>query len=121
MDPRFALIVGNSEYEDASLARLKTPDADVAALDEVLRSPEIGGFNEVKTLVNQPFAAVYPEIAHFFSGKKRDDMLLLYFSGHGVLDDQGRLFLALRNTRRELLRGTAVPATFISDEMDGSN
>lgn len=121
MSRRFALIIGSSEYEDAGLAQLKAPDADVTALDEVLRSAEIGGFDEVKTLVNEPFAAIYPEIAHFFAAKKRDDLLLLYFSGHGVLDDQGRLFLALKNTRRELLRGTAIPATFVSDEMDGSN
>jgi len=115
MGGRFALIIGSSEFEDAGLAQLKAPDADVAALTE------IGGFDEVKTLVNEPFAAIYPAIAHFFAAKKRDDLLLLYFSGHGVLDDQGRLFLAVKNTRRDLLRGTAVPATFVSDEMDGSN
>jgi len=118
---RIALIIGNSEYDDASLARLKTPDADVGVLAEVLRSPDIGGFDEVITLVNEPFATIYPEIAHFFAGKKRDDLLLLYFSGHGVLDDQGRLFLAVKNTRGSLLRGTAIPATFITEEMDGSN
>ena len=121
MSRRFALIIGSSEFEDASLAKLKAPDADVAALAEVLRSVEIGGFDEVKTLVNEPFAAIYQEIADFFAGKKRDDLLLLYFSGHGVLDDQGRLFLTVKNTRRNLLRGTSIPATFVSDEMDGSN
>jgi hypothetical protein len=121
MSRRFALIIGNSEYEDAGLAQLKTPDADVAALTKVLRSAEIGGFDEVTALINEPFAAIYPAIANFFAAKKRDDLLLMYFSGHGVLDDQGRLFLALKNTRRDLLRGTAIPATFVSDEMDGSN
>src|SRR5205807_2278937 len=42
----------------------------------------------------------------------------LYFSGHGVLDERGRLHLAARDTERELISGTAIPATFVTDEMD---
>ena len=48
-------------------------------------------------------------------------MLLLYFSGHGVLDDRGQLYLAVKDTERGLLRGTAIGATFIADEMDRSH
>ena len=43
MSRKFALIIGNSEYEDTKLARLVTPGADVSALAKVLRAPEIGG------------------------------------------------------------------------------
>ncbi|HET7090473.1 MAG TPA: caspase family protein, partial [Anaerolineae bacterium] len=82
MSRRFALIIGNSEYEDASLSRLMTPDADVDALAEVLQSPDIGGFDEVTALVNQPATAVRRAIARFFAEKTRDDLLVLYFSGH---------------------------------------
>ena len=39
MTRKFALIIGNSEYDDGELARLKTPDADVAKLTDVLRFP----------------------------------------------------------------------------------
>ena len=56
--------------------------------------------------------------ANFYLQKKSDDLLLLYFSGHGVLDSQGRLFLAIKDTQRELLKATAIPASFISDDMD---
>ncbi len=117
---KLALIIGNSEYEDSSLARLATPDADVRTLAEVLRAPEIGGFDEVLTLVNQPFSDVHPAIADFFAEKRPDDLLLLYFSGHGVLDDQGRLYLAVKNTRRNRVSGTAISASFITDEMNNS-
>ncbi len=120
MSRKFALIIGNSEYEDASLSQLVTPDADVDALARVLQDPEIGGFDEVTPLVNEPSATIRLAIARFFAKMKRDDLLLLYFSGHGVRDDHGNLYLAVNDTEHDLLSGTAVPAAFITHEMDRS-
>ena len=120
MSRRLALIIGNSEYEDPDLARLVTPDADVDALAAVLQDPEIGGFDEVTPLVNQPAGTVRRAIARLFADKKRDDLVLLYFSGHGVLDDQARLFLAVKDTERKYLNATAMEASLITDAMDSS-
>ncbi|MEH1958230.1 SUMF1/EgtB/PvdO family nonheme iron enzyme [Nostoc sp.] len=51
-------------------------------------------------------------------------MLLLYFSGHGIKDDRGKLYLATRNTSKtqqgELIRSTSVSANFIHDRMSES-
>jgi hypothetical protein len=47
-------------------------------------------------------------------------MLLFYFSGHGVLDENGRLYLAVKDTDTGTLRGTAIPARYITEEMDNS-
>jgi len=122
MSRKLALLIGNSEYEDKNLARLRTPSADVNALAEVLRDTEIGGFDEVTPLINQPNDVIREAIVIFFSEKNRDDLLLLYFAGHGVLDNQGRLYLAVKDTKRgDLLRAKAIPATFITQEMDNSN
>ena len=118
---KLALIIGNGEYEDSGLAQLVTPDADAAELAEVLHDPAIGSFDEVTPLINQPVAAVQRAISRFYADKQRDDVLLLYFSGHGVLDDRGQLYLAVKDTERHLLRGTAIGATFIADEMDRSH
>jgi hypothetical protein len=59
-------------------------------------------------------------IARFFGGKKPDDLLLLFFSGHGVRDERGLLYLAVQDTEHDLLNATAIPAAFITDEMDRS-
>ena len=82
--------------------------------------PEIGGFQDAKLLVNLSTATVRRTISNFYSNKARDDLLLLYFSGHGVLDDQGRLYLAVKDTERSLLRATGIPAAYITDEMNNS-
>ena len=118
MSGRYALIIGNSHYDDTSLSRLKTPEADAHALATALRDPAIGGFDDVQEMINQPEASVRRAISTFFLKKKSDDLLLLYFSGHGVLDAQGRLFLAAKDTQRDLLNATGIPAGFISDDMD---
>jgi hypothetical protein len=121
MSKKIALIIGNSEYEDGNLAKLKTPDTDVNALAEVLRDAEIGGFDEVSELVNQPSTVIRRAIASFFFGRGRDDLMLLYFSGHGIRDDRGQLFLAAKDTDHKLLRGTAIPAAYVTEEMDNSH
>ena len=118
MARRYALVIGNSEYEDTTLSQLKTPEADVHALASALRDPQVGGFDEVQEMINQPESAVRRAISAFFLQKKSDDLLLLYFSGHGVLDPQGRLFLAVKDSQRNLLNATAIPANFITDDMD---
>ena len=120
MGRKVALVIGNSEYDDASLARLITPSEDVNDLATLLKSPDIGGFDEVLTLVNEAATTVRKAVARLFKEKSPDDLLLLYFSGHGVLDDQGHLYLAVKDTERELLSGTAIPANFITGEMDRS-
>ncbi len=120
MSGKFALIIGNSRYDDASLGRLKAPDIDVYELEGVLKSPEVGRFDEVATLLDQDCASVRKAIARFYDQRQRDDLLLLYFSGHGVKDEQGHLYLALRDTESGLLAGSAIETAFISGRMDRS-
>jgi uncharacterized caspase-like protein len=61
-------------------------------------------------------------IETLFFNRQKDDLVLLYFSGHGIKDDSGRLFLATRQTRKntkgELVRTTAVAASLIHDVME---
>jgi uncharacterized caspase-like protein len=120
MAGKFALIIGNSRYDDSSLGRLKAPELDVQELEGVLKAPDVGHFDEVTTLLNEGCATVRKAIARFYDQRQRDDLLLLYFSGHGVKDEQGHLYLALRDTESGLLAGTAIETAFISGRMDRS-
>ena len=120
MSRKFALIIGNSLYQDLRLAQLVTPQEDVNDLAAILRAPDIGGFDEVKTLVNETDANIRLSLEDFFADKMPDDLLVIYFSGHGVRDEQGLLYLAVNNTRANRLRATAIPSEFITKEMDRS-
>jgi hypothetical protein len=115
-EKRFALIIASYQYEDTDLRQLVAPAQDAEALARVLADPAIGGF-EVQTLLNEPSYQVNPAIETFFADRKRDDLILLYFSGHGIKDEEGRLYLTTRDTRRKMLRTTAIPATLVNDVM----
>jgi hypothetical protein len=116
---RYALILASSEFDDATLRRLTAPPQDAEDLRQVLSDPEIGGF-EVTTYTNAASSTLSESIEAFFDGRRRDDMLLLYYSGHGIKDLEGRLHFAARNTRSDRLRSTAIPASFIHDVMANS-
>lgn len=116
---RFALLVASDRFSDAGLARLVSPSADVAALGHVLANQEIGGF-EVLTEVNRPSHEVARSVEAFFADRRRDDLLLFYFTGHGLKDDRGRLFFAMTDTERRYLGATALAAGFLHDVMERS-
>jgi uncharacterized caspase-like protein len=116
MAGRHALIIACDEYDHEGLRSLKSPAHDVEALAAVLADRHIGGF-EVTTIMNQPTSALLPRIEAFFANRKRDDLLLLHFSGHGIKDAAGRLHLAAANTDPALLQATSVSARFVSDQM----
>ncbi len=122
---KVALLIGVSEYEPG-LNPLPSAVRDVEAVCEVLLHTEMGGFaaSDIILLKNPERQVVEMAIEMLFSGRHKDDLLLLYFSGHGIKDDRGRLYLATRNTSKtpqgELIRSTSVSANFIHDRMSES-
>ena len=64
---KYALIIGNNQYNDAKLAQLKTPEADARALARVFRAKNIGNFDEVNTLINQTEVRSRRAISEFLS------------------------------------------------------
>jgi len=120
---KVALLIGVSEYEPG-LNPLPAAVKDVAALQRIFQDSEMGDFDEVKALTNPDPQAMQYEIETLFSGRSRDDLVLLFFSGHGIKDDSNNLYFATRITRKnpkgDLIRSTAVPARFIHEVMNNS-
>ena len=101
-EKRSALVVATSEYEDARLAPLGGPGRDAEALETVLGDAEIGGF-DVQLALNSPLAELRTTLDSFFADRTRDELLLVHFSGHGLKDDDGQLYLAAADTRIDRL------------------
>ncbi len=121
MGKKHALLVGASSFKDARFPRLEKPAKDVASLEKVLRDPAVGAFDDVRSCLDAPSDQLRREIARLFSGRAHDDLVLLFFAGHGVKDDFGKLYLIASDTDRDLLSATAIPAEFITQEMDQSH
>ena len=120
MTPKYALVIANTEYTDPGLAQLTAPGQDAKEFGRVLDSPDLCAFDDVIILVNETATKVNETVDYFFSMKKPDDLLIMYFSGHGVRDEYGSLYLAVKNTSRARLRSTAIKADFIREAMDQS-
>ena len=119
---KVALLIGVGEYGNG-LSSLPAAPKDVEAMREVLENSEIGGFDWVTPLINPERQAMEEAIYTLFANRKKDDLLLLFFSGHGVKDDSGNLYLAAHNTRKEeetLVQPTAVAASYVQNIMSNS-
>jgi hypothetical protein len=122
---KVALLIGVSEYEPG-LNSLPGAVMDVDAMQQVLQHPDVGEFapGDITVLKNPQRQTMEEAIEAVFFNRQKDDLVLLYFSGHGIKDDSGRLYLATRQTRKnskgELVRTTAVAASLIHDVMENS-
>ncbi|MGV9832902.1 caspase, EACC1-associated type [Nocardia niigatensis] len=116
-----AALIGVSRYVDpefpdipaalnnvADLARLLTAATGSALAEhqcKVLTDPEHN------TQVGKAVAA---------AAREAGDVLLVYFTGHGVVDRRGRLYLALSGTSRDEPEWSSVPFTTLRDELASS-
>ena len=122
---KIAFLVGISDYE-AGLAALPAAVKDVVAMQEVLVNPEMGGFAaaDVTVLMNPSRQEMTDAIYTLFANRQKADLVLLYFSGHGIVDDTNEFYFSTRITRKiegKLLLTTAVPAHDIRAWMEQSN
>ena len=107
MPRRIALVVGVSRYH--SFSQLPTAARDAETMAHVLK--HVAGFDEVLVLADPDATKLAEASEYLFADKEPGDLVLLYFSGHGVKDERGQLHLAVPNTRKhasgELVRAMA--------------
>ncbi|MDX2216413.1 MAG: caspase family protein [Oculatellaceae cyanobacterium bins.114] len=124
MSKKNALLVGVSEYA-SGLTSLPGASRDVDAIQRILDDPEMGAFDQTKALKNPDRQTIEQAIEALFSELDRDDLGLLYFSGHSIKDDTGNLYLATPNTQKntsgKLIITTAVAASAIHTIMNRSH
>jgi hypothetical protein len=120
---KVALLIGVSQY-GAGFNQLPAAAKDMEAMRRVLLHPDMGDFDEVIPLIDPGPQEMGIAIENLFGGRDRDDLLVLFFSGHGVKDENGNLYLATRITRKNerggLIRSTAIAARFVQEIMGES-
>jgi branched-chain amino acid transport system substrate-binding protein len=113
---RAALLVASATYDDPELRLLRAPAEDAVDLSKVLGDARIGGFT-VRMVVDRPKHEVELEIEEFFADRRPDDLLVLYFSCHGIRRPLQPLYFATRTTQLNRLASTAVSSEWVNDRM----
>ncbi|KAB8320735.1 peptidase C14 [Tolypothrix campylonemoides VB511288] len=109
------LLVGVNEYQDGSLPSLRYPALDCQGLGEALNSAT-QGFPNKEVIVHHDFAAKPPtlemirgSLQQIVSQSQSQDSILLYFSGHGMLEpNTQQAFLCLADTHKDDLLTTGL-------------
>jgi hypothetical protein len=118
------LLIANSTFpgDPHNLPNLEGPRNDAALLRDALCDREYGLFaaDNVRLVQERAMSDVLREIEDFLRSASRQDTLLLYYSGHGVLDQSNEFFLCAHNTRSDRLRSTAVKASDVREMIDES-
>ena len=114
MARRLAVVIGNATFGDAqAFPTLRTPVNDARQFAAVLQ--KYGQFEILDLLLDENRESVETAIERLFKIAERDDLTLLYYSGHGYKAPNGRLYLAAKNTLTDLVRTTGIWEEFIRD------
>lgn len=120
---KIALLVGVSEYQEG-LQPLPSTIEDVRAMERVLKAPAIGGFERVKILLNPTTQVLRIEIYNLFADRNAEDLVLFYFSGHGVKDQNRILYLTTSETVKKptglIIPPTGVKASYLQEQITNS-
>ncbi len=115
---KHALLIGNSLFTDARLSPLFAPTNDLVALQSVLKDEKISGFDTAELITNSVLETVQQAIIDFLDNRQLDDLVLLYYTGHGLLDKNGKLFFALANTSVASPAAKSLSASFLREYLD---
>ena len=121
---KVALLIGVSEYQPG-LNPLPAAVKDVEAMRRVLVNPETGGFadEDITVLKNPQPQDIRNAIYNLFANRRKDDLVLFYFSGHGIKDDRGKLYFSTRATKKDngkLVKPSAVAASVLHESINDS-
>jgi len=113
IDKRWAVVIGVGEYESADIPDLEFAPADALAIKEFLESDAAGPFDEVLYLENDKatLAAMRHALFVFLQQADWDDLVVIYFAGHGTPDPNrpDNLYLLPSDADLNALASTAFP------------
>jgi hypothetical protein len=117
-EQKIALVIGTNNYKDPGL-KLDFAEDDARAMKEILSNPNLYGF-KVTDLIDMSHLTVSKKIEELLINAQQEDFILIYFSGHGKLDDQNDLYLFLNDTEMDYFRTTSLRFDIVNKFMETS-
>lgn len=129
LDRSRAVLIGVSQYgadeeptaSSETLSSLNSVSANLTDVQHLLTEPDLGTFAvEHCQLVENPKGP--REIGRVLeaAGREAEDVLLVYYSGHGLVNSRGRLYLGLPGTNPSQLPWTALSFELVREALQDS-
>ncbi|MDH7514974.1 MAG: caspase family protein [Bacteroidota bacterium] len=114
----WSLVIGVDTYRDISVPTLRFAVSDARLVDSLLRNPQCGALpaQRIRLLTDTAAtrAAILSALDYLLKASQEDDVLFVYFAGHGMLD-AGSFYFLSSDAEPSRLSATAVPASQIND------
>ena len=113
IDKRWAVVIGVGEYESDDIPDLEFARADAEAVRDFLMSDAAGPFEEVLYLADEEAtgAAMREALFVFLQQADWDDLVVIYYAGHGAPDPMrpDNLYLLPTDSDLDALAATGFP------------
>lgn len=116
MPKKIALLIGVSDCGN-HLFRHTEATNNVAVMQRVLQDPNLGGFDQVDTLLDPDLEALQKAIQQVCAQCGANDLALLFFSGHIIIDAESHLYFTSSITAMDDFKSTALPTSFVQQEL----
>lgn len=117
---KIGLVIGTNIYAYPGIKNLEFAEADARAIKDVLLDTDLCGFDEVIEVIGGSHTEASEKIEKMLNDAEPDDIILLYFSGHGKLDMGGNLCMLFEDTKLDSLLSTSLHFDFINKFIKGS-
>lgn len=120
---RKALLVSVSTYYQEAFDDLPATRRDVEELASILQKSDINPYDVVETLFDAERLDVEKYIDNLYANCQPDDIVLFYFSGHGITDSEGQLYLTTpgaETDNRGIKDYTVVSGEYLRKKMEKS-
>jgi hypothetical protein len=117
---RLALLIANANYQHSELRKLNAPHSDVRALEALLKRADVGGY-QTQLLIDSTKGEMERAIDRMLAKGEREDTVLIFFAGHGLKHENGKLYFAAIDTEPEYLGGTALSAGWLMEQIQNSH
>ena len=119
---RIGILIASSRFpEESKLEDLRFPENDVDGLNEILTSQDHGQFTQTFLLKNKLHHEILLKINQVLREAGKNDLVLIYYSGHGKLNPAGKLHLTSTDSVINALEATSIPVSTIRDYVDISS
>ncbi|MCU1680897.1 MAG: hypothetical protein JWQ81_1636 [Amycolatopsis sp.] len=115
-----AVLIGASAFQSSDLSALPAVSNNLKALRDVLTDPAHGLLRSEHCMVEGlDTRASSPSVGATLSRAAREatDLLLVYYSGHGLLDEDGSLHLGLEDTEPRNVGYSGIPVARIKQDL----